>query len=143
MIVDVNKQMSPFARRLLTELISRKQEEKKQEKRVIFCGWVSTAAWIILVGIFFLAANQGEYTVIEYMINSPYVLPLFVIAGGLTFYLTIVKKRYDEAEKDYKSLRNEIIERYDELWPTTVEANRRYETLEWLERVHGVNLFHQ
>ncbi|GAK06617.1 DUF2663 family protein [Geomicrobium sp. JCM 19038] len=138
-----NGMISPTLAKLLRELIKRKKAEKKEERTVITLGWCAAACWLIALS-YIIFGFGSEHTSIVNRTTESELGPLLIVMGlGATAMLTVYRKRYDEAEKDYKSLRNQVIDRYDEFWGDEELKGMRYDVYDWLEKEHGVNLFYR
>ncbi|QQK75984.1 DUF2663 family protein [Salicibibacter cibarius] len=135
--------MTPIGERLIRELIERKQEEKKRERLVTVAGWITTAMFALLLVLLFSMVESNVGASIMQFFLSAYGFVLVAICAGASAFLIIEKKKSDKAEEEYTELRNEVVERYEEIWNTEQLREYSYALFEWLEREHDVNLYHR
>lgn len=134
--------LSPLAERLIRELIARKREEKKREQRVKLMGWTAAGTALLILLTLFTSANPAAPDLFN-VLQTSYTTLLVLVCLGSAMNLLIQKKKFDQAEKDYKELRSEVVDRYEEIWKTSEQQDQRYPLYNWLEKEHGVNLYHR
>ncbi len=54
-----------------------------------------------------------------------------------------LKKKCAKADDEYESIRKEIIERGDDLWPRPEMWKNRYQVLEYVKSEYNINLYHK
>ncbi|MBB6449005.1 SNF family Na+-dependent transporter [Geomicrobium halophilum] len=140
---DKKQYMTPFAERIIRELIKRKKEEKKRERLVRISGWITTSACaLILISLLTIGSSNDEITLFQ-MFTSNVGFIVVAICISAAAFLVFEKKKLDEAEKEYQELRNEVVDRYEEIWHTEQLRKQSYILYDWLEKEHDVNLFHR
>lgn len=143
MAVHKEAYMTPIAERIVRELIERKKEEQKRERLVIVAGWITTAMFALMLFFLFSMTESNIGSEMVQFFRSGYGFLFVALCAGASVFLIIEKKKRDEAEQEYTELRNEVVDRYEEIWNTEQLREYSYTLFEWLEREHGVNLYHR
>ncbi|MCL1631853.1 YpbF family protein [Sporolactobacillus sp. CPB3-1] len=134
---------------ILSELLERKKKREKWRKReALSASGLIFFTGTTLIYIFFLHTESlGSMHQLRSLIGSPVVWMLLSLSmAGLLFFSYCHNERED-AEDDYDELREEIIERSDELWPAEQpDANgdtKHYRILHQLKKEFDINLFYK
>ncbi|SDI29636.1 DUF2663 family protein [Natribacillus halophilus] len=142
MAVHKEHYMTPIAERVIRELIERKREEKKREKRVTMATWATTVLFAFIILLLLAMGQENLGSTIMQSFRSAYGFLLVAMCIGASAFLILERKKLEEAEEDYAKLRKEVVERYEELWHTEELRTHSYTLYEWLDKEHDVNLFH-
>ncbi|SFF95025.1 DUF2663 family protein [Sporolactobacillus nakayamae] len=142
-------QISGITFTILSELIKRKKEKDKWNGRETAAG----LALIICVGIivsyvFFSHPGMlGSMHDLKALIGRPLSLAYVALCVALILLFTYCHGEREDAEDDYDELREEIIERTDELWmndePDTNGDTDRFHILSLLKKKFDINLFYK
>ncbi|HET7629229.1 MAG TPA: DUF2663 family protein [Bacillales bacterium] len=138
--------VSEVTRNVLKELIERKQELNRCRKHTLR-GSVCMLTGVASLFLYALATKGSllsdfSFASLQQMFRDPLIwgLTLFVLAAYL--YLRAVSIKAKEADDEYEELREEIIERLEELFGEPDAWKHRHLVFRRLEQGHDINLYH-
>ncbi|WKB37114.1 DUF2663 family protein [Terrilactibacillus sp. S3-3] len=140
-----NDQITNMMYDILVQLIERRELEKSCKRRRMQCGllFIASVAGFVLYVCFVKLPHIAQV----YHFKQIAADPVIWFFGGMSIVMAIIwidiKAKYDEADDDYDDLRKEVIDRADELWYQELNRSRRYETLQFLLKEKGINLFYK
>ncbi|WP_096200990.1 DUF2663 family protein [Bacillus sp. FJAT-45350] len=138
--------LSPVIKEVLTSLIKKKNKESKYEK-LLNATSLTTLACILIGGVYLYLTkvNHTVYftTILHSLVQDPFVFVYIGIIVVCLIQMRYAKKKFDKAEKEFESLRYEVIERCPELWDTKEMWEKRHHVFEVMEKEYDINLFHK
>lgn len=140
-----DKQISEVTRISLNELITRKQEKNRCQRAEIKAVFFLMVMFII----FLLYTSIMKPTFLSYFtLGSLQMLasdPIMLLCGASMLFgfmqIQYYSKKYKEADNDYESLRCELIDRSEELWPNTEQWNNRHLFFAFMNEEYDINLY--
>lgn len=142
------EQVDEVTRKVLNELIERKQEEKRWQQSVM-----RTALFLLvlfsamLVYFFFFRHDENVVSAVfgfrESMVSNPtfMVLTCLLIVGLMR--LKHVSKEHDDADDDFEDLRCEFIERSEDFFSEQEQWRNRHLIFDYFQKEYDINLFHK
>lgn len=130
---------------ILVQLIERRELEESYKRRRLQCGvlFIASVAGFILYVCFVKLAHIDQI----YHFKQVAADPVIWFFGGMSLVMAMIwidiKAKYDDADDEYDDLRKEVIDRADELWYHELDGSGKYETLQFLLKEKGINLFHK
>jgi hypothetical protein len=134
---------------ILSELIKRKKEKDKWKSRESISGLVLTiCVGIMIIYVFFFHPGMlSSMHDLKALIGRPFSWAYVALCVALILLFTYCHGEREDAEDDYDELRDEIIERTDELWindePDTNGDTDRFHILSLLKKKFDINLFYK
>lgn len=141
------EQVPEVTRISLNELIERKQEKNRFKL-------AGTKAAIFLIVVFALLLLYTSITkqellsrfsqqVFQSVVSDPIVL---LLVGCVLFgfmQMQYFSKKHQEADDDFETLRFDLIERSEELWPDFKQWNNRHVVFAYMNETYDINLYHK
>ncbi|WP_026689450.1 DUF2663 family protein [Alteribacter aurantiacus] len=130
---------------IVNALVKAKQKEKVAEKKVVRAGLICLCMIILTVlyvtlAVFFTHHSSQYWSV---MIHDPILLILIGVLVYTFAYLKKKKSAQEKADKDFKKLREDIIDRSMDVWQTQGVTNDRNVYYDYLLKNHNINLYHK
>ncbi|MFT8312436.1 MAG: DUF2663 family protein, partial [Sporolactobacillus sp.] len=141
-----NGRISGITLTILTELIKRKKEKDKWKHREAIFGLCLTLFAGIGIGYtFFIHPGMLEsMRDLRMLISRPASWIFLMICAVFLLFFTYCHGEREDAEDDYDDLREEIIDRTEELWmndqPDQLGNTARYGILRHLKKEFDINL---
>lgn len=134
--------LSKVGKVLIEEIIARKLEEKKAEKSLYRWSYTAIASAMIFGGyiLYYLHPNERF---LHAMTTDIFMMILFGILAVSLLQVKISKDKLAKAEEEYDLLREEMIERAEEIWNSDELWKFRDEVYEKLKETYDVNLYHK
>lgn len=132
-------------RDILYELIQRKEMQKKWQRRASIAGTllILAGSGLCLDLFFFQNERAASLEGLVGLLRDP----LNWFFSGCVVVLTIifmhVRHQADDAEDDFDQLREEMIERGEELWPKEYASSGKYRIMKYLLKEKNINLFYK
>ncbi|BBN98963.1 DUF2663 family protein [Sporolactobacillus terrae] len=144
-----NGQISGVLFTILTEMIKRKKAKERWARREAAAGFsLMLCAGIVVVYAFLLNDRAIRSIHDFYMrVTQPFSASFLFLSLLLLLVFSYTHSEREDADDDYDDLKDEIIERTDELW-TSEEADVqndtiRFHVLTFLKKEFDINLFYK
>jgi hypothetical protein len=144
-----NGQIPGITYTILTELIKRKQKKNiwKRREAAASLSLIACCGSLILYVFFFhpesLSSMKGFHT----LISRPGVLLILFLSVLFIIVFIFCRGEREDAEDDFDDLRDEVIDRADELWPKEQVDFKgdtaRYVIMNYLKKNFDINLFYK
>ncbi|GEB77104.1 DUF2663 family protein [Sporolactobacillus inulinus] len=144
-----NGQISGVLFTILTEMIKRKKVKERWARREAAAGIsLMLCAGIVIVSTFLLNARAIRSIHDFYMrITQPFSVSFLLLSLLFLLVFSYTHSEREDADDDYDDLKDEIIERTDELWPSEevdVQSDTiRFNVLTYLKKEFDINLFYK
>ena len=130
---------------LIEQVIHYKRKEEKAKQCVNFWGAfvLVVLAIFLLISWYFNRSLDLTLSNILYSIRNVFSLAAIVCIVFGIGKLMFAKKDYEKAEDEFEQLREEIIDRQEQLWDTAERWENRSELFTEIDKQYGINLFHK
>lgn len=141
------KDASPVVSRMVAILIARKLNEAKLKRAMVMLGSLQIAIVVCML-IYFRAIWKGiadslTFTTVFSQLQEGVPLFLTVLFIACSFLLVYFHRKHEEAEEDYENLREEIVDRCEELFQEKGQWEKRHELFDQLIKEYDINLYHK
>ena len=141
-----NKYTSDVMMEILKRLVESKKKEKKYET-IHFWWGLTTLLCLLLAGCYVywskLMVTNTFITSLQALTSDIFFMVFVIIIVLCLLQLKYSKKKFEKAEKEFESLRMEVIERTVELWENEEHWKNRHKVFEVMEKEYDINLYHK
>ncbi|WP_079509589.1 YpbF family protein [Mesobacillus jeotgali] len=146
-IVNLDDRTDPATKRMLQNLIDRKNKFDRYKSRHLLSVWVT----IGLISIYFYyiyitVMKPYSYSFAEIFsvfVQNSANLYLLILTVGTYGFMILLKEKREKAEKEYQALRCEIVDRSKDLWKKEEEWKNRHIVFEMMKKKYDINLYHE
>lgn len=137
--------ITPLGCVLFTELMRRKKEEARLERKAKLAGAVLLAlATLLIVDLFFIRTGDiASLSGLMRMVRDPFIIVLALLVVAVLTIYRHYQHGADDAGDDLDDLRAEVIDRSWEMWPKELAQESRNQVMEKLLKEGGINLYYK
>ncbi|MGC4376260.1 DUF2663 family protein [Fictibacillus sp. Mic-4] len=143
----IDPYMTEVSKVVLKNLVRKKEEKDRFER--LAQKW-SFAMFLVGLGTFlylFLVIWPKvlvQHVNLVYMLMSDKVIMGAIFLYGLSlFQFSFYKKKHKKADEEFELVRNDVIERGDELWSEPEQWKNRHHILAFMKSEYNINIYHK
>jgi len=134
-------------RRMLQKVVERKEKYDRLASRHLIVMWsailISFFYFIYLYYFLFQPYSYSFSAIFSSYVNQTSNLYLLIFIIGLYGYMNLIRGKRDKAEKEFHTLRCEIIDKSKDLWKKEDQWKNRHIVFEMMKENFDINLFHE
>ncbi|HHY71651.1 MAG TPA: DUF2663 family protein [Bacillus bacterium] len=125
--------------------LKRKFDKKEAELRFYKLAFLVIVAFFIGYLLFFIVMPYRFHygMMISLLVNNVYHYLFIAVIVTIHSRLKFVEKKADMAEKDFNTLRCEVIQRSEELWPDGEKRKQRHHFFIEMKEKYNINLYYE
>ncbi|WP_017755617.1 DUF2663 family protein [Calidifontibacillus oryziterrae] len=142
-----NPNMDEVGKIMINDLqkLKLKLTKKERELKIFNLLYIASATLLLAyITIFTIVPNWNQYNLlISQLINNVNHYFLILIVVTTHFRINALKQKSEKAEQEYHSLRCEMIQRAEELWPEGERWQNRHIFFQEMREKYDINLYYE
>ncbi|GKU81036.1 YpbF family protein [Niallia sp. NCCP-28] len=146
-IIKLNHHTDEATKEMLQKVVEKKRKFEILHKRHLFVMWL-TILFAFLYFLFLykhiaLPYSHSMERMFSAFVEESFNLYAMTVIIGLFGFMNVLKQKTDKAEKEFHTLRCEIIDKSKDLWKKEEEWKNRHQIFEMMKKEYDINLFYE